>query len=236
MSSQTAVEEEQIYTDEFLGDRSWNGRERNQLLLNLGDGTFVEAGVALGLARLEDGRGLAAADFDHDGDVDFVINNYRAPATYLVNRLGDTRRWLALRLQGSGKNRDAIGATLWIEAGDLLQTRVVGAGHGYAAQYSLEQLVGLGERTEVDRVRVRWPSGRSEAFGPFAAGQRVRLVEGTGRPLAAHEARAAAGARAGDEPSAARAPSPLRLALGLLVLAIGVGVLAAGGRPGRRGA
>ncbi len=181
MSAQTAAEEEKIYTDAFVGDRSWNGRERNQLLRNRGDGTFVEVGSALGLDDLADARGLAGADFDQDGDVDFVINNYRARAAYYENRLGQRNAWIALRVQGTQSNRDGIGAVITVRMEAGRQTRVVGAGHGYASQNSLEQVFGLGDTSRVDVV-VRWPGGAREAFGPFEATQRLTLVEGSGRP------------------------------------------------------
>ncbi|MGE0712307.1 MAG: CRTAC1 family protein [Planctomycetota bacterium] len=187
MGSQTAAEEEFIYTDAFVGKKSWNGREPNILLLNLGDG-FVETGAAFGVDGHLDGRGLAAADFDQDGDTDFAINNYMAPAELWENQVGARRGWLAVRLQGAGPNRDAVGAIVRAYVGDEVQTRLVGAGHGYASQYSLEQLFGLGDAAEVEQVVVTWPTtgegapGRVEAFGPFAARSRVRLIEGQGHP------------------------------------------------------
>jgi hypothetical protein len=187
VGSQTAAEEEVIYTDAWVGKRSWNGRERNQLLLNLGGTRFAEVGAALGVDGLKDGRGLAAADFDLDGDVDFAINNYAAAADLWENRFGARRAWLALRLQGAGANRDAVGAIVRVHAGGRIQTRLVGVGHGYASQYSLEQLVGLGDSQRVERVVVTWPTlgrglaGRVESFGPFATRKRLTLVEGQGR-------------------------------------------------------
>lgn len=205
MGSSTAAEEERIYTDAFVGKNSWNGREANVLLLSLGGERFVEVGAALGVDGRKDARGLAAADFDQDGDVDFVLNNYKAAAELWENRLGSRRPWLALRLVGAGRNRDAIGALVRVHTGDRIQTRLVGAGHGYASQYSLEQLVGLGEAERADQVVVTWPPtqsgrpGRVEAFGPFDAKTRLTLTEGTGRAVAVEASAKAAHAQAESE-------------------------------------
>lgn len=183
MSSQSAAEEEHIYTDSFVGQNSWNGRERNVILLNRGDGRFLSAAPALGLDDLRDARGLALADFDQDGDLDLAINNYLAPAALYLNQRGAERSWIAFRLEGQGSNRDAVGAILRFRAGGRLHTRLVGAGHGYASQFSLEQHIGLGGTSEVrvEEVRVRWPDGSLERFGPFSSGQRYRLVQGEGQ-------------------------------------------------------
>ncbi|MBI4576716.1 MAG: ASPIC/UnbV domain-containing protein [Planctomycetes bacterium] len=151
--------------------------------MNRGDGSFVEAGAALGLDDLRDARGVAASDFDGDGDVDFVVNNYRAPAAYFENRLGPGRTWLAVRVEGRQANHDGVGAEVTAVVGGRRLLRLVAAGDGYASQYSLEQVFGLGGAPRADSVEVRWPGGRTEAWGPFDAGQRLRLVEGTGRPV-----------------------------------------------------
>jgi len=163
-----------------VGNASWNGREHNHLLLNRGGERFVEAGAALGLDHLGDARGLAAADFDHDGDIDFIVNNYEGKAAYFVNGLGDRRRWLAIRLVGAGVNKAAIGAEIRIKSGHETLTRLVGAGHGYAGQFSLEQVFGLGDTDRVDAIDVRWPGGQRERFDGSAAGRRLVLTQGQG--------------------------------------------------------
>lgn len=184
MGASSAAEEEEIYTDLFLGERSWNGRERNRLLLNAGAGwPLIDASAGTGIDDLRDGRGMAAADYDHDGDLDFAVANYEAPAALWINRWGQERRWVAVRLQGTQANRDGIGATCVAHVGSQQLLRVVGAGHGYAGQNSLEQLFGLGAATQIDSLEVRWPGGARESFGPLAAGSRVRLVQGEGQVL-----------------------------------------------------
>ena len=180
MGASSAAEEETIYTDLFLGPRSWNGRERNRLLLNTGRWPLIDVSAATGADDRRDGRGMAVSDFDHDGDVDFAVANYEAPASLWINRWGQARGWVAVRLEGRKGNRDAIGATLVAHVGEARMLRVVGAGHGYAGQNSLEQLFGLGDAARIDALEVRWPDGSRERFGPLAAGTRVRLVQGEG--------------------------------------------------------
>src|SRR5207302_322744 len=130
----------------------------------MGDGTFVEAATPYGLDSLRDGRGLAVSDFDGDGGLDFIINNYNAPAQYFVNHVPNRGHWLRVRLRGRQSNRDGIGAIIRARAGDLRMMRVVTAGDGYASQYSRVAHFGLGDATAVDELSVMWPSGVEQKF------------------------------------------------------------------------
>ena len=40
--------------------------------------------------------------------------------------------------------------------------------------------VGIGEKTAVDSVRVRWPNGKAELFDQIPINRRSRIVEGSG--------------------------------------------------------
>src|SRR5882724_8074291 len=89
-----------------LGQHSLNGRERNCLFRNEGDGTFTEVGWVNDADRVEDGRGLAIFDYDRDGRLDLVLRNYRQPAELLHNQ-GPARHWIEAKLVGTRSNGDA---------------------------------------------------------------------------------------------------------------------------------
>jgi hypothetical protein len=58
----------------------------------------------------------------------------------------------------------------------------VRGGGSYYSQNDLRVHFGLGAATEVDRVEVRWPSGREEHWSKVGANAILTLKEGTGTP------------------------------------------------------
>ena len=65
-----------------------NDATPNFLYTNQGDGTFAEEALALGVAYDADGRpegsmGLAAGDWDNDGDLDLAVSNYEGQTATL---------------------------------------------------------------------------------------------------------------------------------------------------------
>jgi hypothetical protein len=156
------------------------------------DGTFVEAATAYGLDSLLDGRGLAVSDFDGDGGLDFIVNNYNAPAQYFVNRVPNRGHWLRIRLRGHESNREGIGAIIRARVGDLRMMRVVTAGDGYASQYSRIAHFGLGDASVIDELEVAWPSGVKQKFTAVAGDRFIEIDE---REAEVKLIRAAQGAR-----------------------------------------
>jgi hypothetical protein len=127
-------------------------------------------------------RAAAFGDVDDDGRVDILIVNRDGPAQLLRNIGPEERHWASLRvLERHG--RDAYGARLTVDLGGRTLTREVQAAYGYLASNDPRVHLGLGALSRIPSVTVRWPTGETEAFGPFDAVDAViTLRQGEGGP------------------------------------------------------
>ena len=78
--------------------------------------------------------------------------------SYFVNRL-PRRNYVEFRLTGTTSNRDAIGAVVRLWAGKTVMVRQVNPAGGYLSHSSRVVHFGLGDRSKVDRIEIRWPRG-----------------------------------------------------------------------------
>ena len=166
-------------------DNPYPYQQRNQLLRNLGDGTFEDvtarAGAAFDLAAIS--RGAAFGDIDNDGDVDVLVANADGTPRLLVNTAGDRNHWLGLRLVGRDAPRDMVGARVVVTRGDGSTVwRRARADGSYASANDPRVIAGLGASAAAPRVRVTWPSGRVEEWIDLPIDRYTTLTEGGGRP------------------------------------------------------
>ncbi len=163
-------------------DRPFPYDQRKSLFRNLGDGTFEDvtgsAGAAFDLS--ETGRGAAFGDVDNDGDVDVVVGNDGGPVRLLINRIGNRRHWLGLRLVGAG-GRDMLGARVTVRrSGEPTLWRRARSDGSYASANDPRVLVGLGDSEVRPAVEVRWPDGRRETWEDVEIDGWTTLTQGEG--------------------------------------------------------
>lgn len=154
-----------------------------RLYRNKGNGTFnfpiLPGGTGGNIA------GVALADYDNDGDLDFYINGQgNARSLFRNDTFAGARRWVQFSLEGTSSNRSAIGATIRVKANiggkPLWQLRQVSAHNSFQSQSDLRQHFGLRDAVTLDSVIVQWPSGLREVFTNLPGNRIYRILEGSG--------------------------------------------------------
>jgi len=126
-------------------------------------------------------RGLAIADYDNDGDVDILIVRRDAGVQLLSNGM-QRGHWLKLRLRsrvpgGPQVHGIGLGAQAVAYLGATQVRRSVSPA-SYLSQSSPVLHFGLGERTGVDRLDIRWASGATATIGALTGDRLWEITEG----------------------------------------------------------
>jgi hypothetical protein len=131
------------------------------------------------------GRGMALGDFDNDGAVDVLIAVNNGSPILLKNNAARQNHWLGVQLVGKKANRDAVGARVTYQAGDLKRTRTKVGGGSYLSSHDPRLVLGLGKRTKLDWLEVKWPmpSGATQRFTDLPVDRYITLIEGQEKPV-----------------------------------------------------
>ena len=133
---------------------------------------FADASAAVGVPRLPKviGRGLAAADFDNDGRVDFAVNTVGG-RLLLLRSTSAGGHWLEVSLPGF--HPGAVVTAVLPDGRRLVQE--VQAGSSYLSSEDPRQHFGLGSATTVSELTVRFPNGVTTRLQDVAADRRVTV-------------------------------------------------------------
>jgi hypothetical protein len=165
------------------------GGENNFLYHNNGDGTFNKLTNGSPVNDGGESWGCVWGDYDNDGFLDlFVANggntlsgNDENQRNFLYRNNGNSNSWISIKLIGAASNRSGIGAKVRVKATvagtNRWQLRQISGGDGYGQQNGLRAHFGLGDATNIDLVRVEWPSGTLQELHSVAVKQALTVTE-----------------------------------------------------------
>ena len=135
-----------------------SGHDWNPFFVRGSDGRYHDIAPNLGLAEPTVSRGIATADVDGDGRLEFITANQWGPSFFFKNESPQAGAFLGLRLV-QGKGSPAIGAEARVTLGDgrKLVSQVDG-GNGHSGRRSPDIHFGLGavEKSMPVDVELRW--------------------------------------------------------------------------------
>jgi hypothetical protein len=153
--------------------------QRNQVMENLGDGTFRERTDA-GVDVVRVSRGLAAGDLDGDGDLDVVVVDSNQEAEVHENQGAAAGRFLLVEMDGTTGNHHGVGARIVVRQRSgsgpaRAQIREVRTASSYLSQGALAAHFGLESAAPVE-LEIRFPGGGGlRRYQGLPAGTRLRV-------------------------------------------------------------
>jgi enediyne biosynthesis protein E4 len=151
----------------------------NELFIGDGHGKFLDLSAPSGAADDATSRGVAFADYDGDGLVDFYVLDQWGNSRLYRNVTPVTGlHWLEVRTAGTVSNRDGCGARLFVTAGGVRMLREVLCGSTSLASGSDSTAhFGLGTATSIAKLVILWPSGVRQVLRNIAPDQRIVVTE-----------------------------------------------------------
>jgi len=131
----------------------------NYAFRNEGDLHFINKAFDWGLSEPDFSNGAAYGDLDNDGDLDLVVNNVNAPVAIYENLSQQKSKpnFLRVKFDGTGMNRNAIGAKVFVYQPGQTQLLQQMPNRGFQSSVDLTMVFGLGKQAGIDSVVVIWP-------------------------------------------------------------------------------
>ena len=152
----------------------------NYAFKNEGDLAFSDVTKSWGLDNPSFSNGAAFADFDNDGDLDYVVNNINEAALVYRNNLNPLSNeedkaksnFLRIKLVGSRSNSTGIGSkvTLYYDSGKM-QYNEQSIYRGFLSTVESVSHFGVGASKTVDSVLVEWPDGKIQTLKNIQSNQ-----------------------------------------------------------------
>ena len=185
-----------FFSNGHLNSVSGDNRQSNLLFKNDGRGHFDDISESSGVVatgkRIH--RAAIFADYDNDGKVDIyvtvngqqvedgtgntVYDENQGRGILYHNESKTDNNWIKIRLEGTKSNRDGFGASVTVQANNMVQKQALVSGQGYFSANAKELYFGLGENKIMETLTVNWPNSTTQTYENIPANQTVYIVEG----------------------------------------------------------
>ena len=152
--------------------------ERNKLFLSVDGKQFVDGSFASSTDIDSDSRSVIAADIDRDGAVDLLVASAGGGSLRVFSNRLDQGNRIEIRLKGVKSNRFGIGSRIIAECGDRQIVRDLFPKNGFMGIGPALEWIGTGDADKIDRLTVRWPTGKIQEFLDVEVNRSVQIEEG----------------------------------------------------------
>jgi len=171
----------------YAGAESWDGHQKNQLLMNLEGAGFVNIAFLMGVANSFDSRSAVSGDIDLDGRVDLVVvedHGLKGQKLHIYrNRLETENHWIGVRLLEEGNGISPVGASVSVHTAEQTHVGQIVTGETVLGQHPTTRHFGLGSSTRVESIEVRWPNGMTRIVHNPEVDRYHRIEAPTGERL-----------------------------------------------------
>jgi hypothetical protein len=162
--------------------------ERKRVFLNVADElgrNFLDISYLTGADNDSDGRCVVAGDFSNNGRMDLVVRQVGGGPLLFYENNFPQRHYLKVSLRGNPQarsrfksNRLGIGARLVATVKGQPLVRELYPHNSFTSQMPNIVHFGLGDADRVDRLTIRWPSGKVQVLKNLAADRHIVVDEG----------------------------------------------------------
>jgi hypothetical protein len=158
---------------------------RNYIFRNNGDCTYTNVTDIWGDESPSLSNGTVYADLDNDGDMDLITNVINGYAGIYRNNSEKIsgNNYLKVKLEGTGLNRNGIGARVEIKYGDKIQVQEFQPSRGYMSSMNNELIFGLGKDKIIDELKVIWPDLLEQTIKNINVNQTITLKNREAEPV-----------------------------------------------------
>ena len=145
------------------GKESWDGYQKNHLLMNRSGEGFVNVAFLLGLADEFDSRSAVSTDLDLDGRVDVIVVEDRGNKGQKLhiyrNRIETENHWIGVQFREEGDGLSPVGASVTVRTADRTLVGRLVTGETLMGQHPTTLHFGLAGSEQVESIEVQWVGG-----------------------------------------------------------------------------